>query len=141
MAKLTLPGSAFKEFIDGEILIDPGWHSFRITKVEQKISSKGDSMNYFVHFECTEEKYKARKGLKTNFNEKSFEPDKARYQLIPFILALDDTLDAKSLAKDGISLDWDSLAGKELKARVGHKEWNGRISEEFLGYMPMSANV
>lgn len=141
MAKFQVPGGAFKEFVDGEKLIDPGWHSFRITKVEVKPSSKGDSLNYWFSIECTEENYKSRKGLRFLLNEKSFEPDKARYEVIPFILALDDSLDAKSLIEKGIAIDTDNIVGKELKIRVNHEEYNGRMMEKFNAYASINSNV
>lgn len=142
MAKLQIPGEAFKEYSEGEKLVTPTWHSFRASKVEGPItSSKGDSMNYWLHVECLTPEFSKRHIPRICFNEKSFEPKNAKYQVIPFILALDPELNAKDLAENGISLDWDSVAGKTFDARVRHKEYNGRFSEELVDYAPVGTRV
>lgn len=136
MSKLQIPAGAFKEYSEGEKLISPGWHLFKATKIEQKMSKAGDSMNYWLHVECLEPEFSKRRILPTCFNEKSFEPDKAKYQVIPFILSLDPALTAKDLAETGITLDWDSIPGKTFDAKVTHDEYNGRINEKLNDFAP-----
>jgi len=137
VAKLQIPGAAFKEYSEGEKLVDPGWHTFRASKAEgPELSKKGDSNNYWLHVECLTPEFTKRKIQRICFNEKSFEPDKAKYQVIPFILALDPSLTAKDLAVTGIAVNWDSVVGKTFDARVRHKEYNGRFSEELADYAP-----
>lgn len=141
MGKIQVPAGAFKEYAEGESLISQTWHTFRISKVEEKMSKAGDSKNYWVHTECLTPEFSKRKILPTCFNEKSFEPDKAKYQVIPFILALDPSLTVKDLQESGIALDFDSLAGKTFDGRIKHEEYNGRFNEKIVDYAPAGSRV
>lgn len=142
MARIQVPASAFKEYAEGDKLITQTWHSFEITKVEDKISKGGDSMNTWVSVKCLTPEFSKRNILPTCFNEKSFEPDKAKYQVIPFVLALDPEMTVASLAETGITLNFDSsLVGKQFDGRIKHEEYNGRFNEKLNDFAPVGTRV
>lgn len=141
MGKIQVPAGAFKEYAEGEVLITPGWHTFRATKIDEKMSKAGDSKNWFLNVECLTPEFSKRKIYPTCFNEKSFEPDKAKYQVIPFILALDESLTVSDLKESGITLDWDTIPGKTFDAKVKHDEYNGRLKEVLVDYAPAGSRV
>lgn len=142
MGKLQVPAVAFQEFAEGEKLITPGWHTFEAVKTEGPVSStKGDSMNYWLYVKCLTPEFVKRNIPRICFNEKSFSTANAKYQVVPFILALDPSLTAKDLAVSGISIDFDAIIGKKFDAKVSHKEYNGRFSEELKDYAPAGTRV
>ncbi len=142
MAKIQVPAGAFEEYAQGETLLPQGWHSFEIVKIEDKISKAGDSMNSWLHVKCLTPEFTKRNILPTCFNEKSFEPDKAKYQVIPFVLALDPELTVAELQKTGITLQFDnSLSGKTFDGRIKHEEYNGRINEKLDDYAPFGTRA
>ena len=142
MARIQVPAGAFKEYAEGDKLISQGWHTFRVSKVEgPELSKKGDSHNFWLHVDCLTPEFAKRKIQRTCFNEKSFEPDKAKYQVIPFILALDPSLTMADLVSSGITIEWNDVVNKTFDGRIRHKEYNGRISEELADYAPAGTRV
>lgn len=123
--RVTISAEDVARFKDGRTIPDVGWYYGEVDSIEDKISSKKDSTNYFVDLKIlsmddgSPSKFAGKK-VRRLFN------DKAKSYWIPYFTAC---MEGKPVEPDSI-LDFDATIGCKLYFKVAHKEYEGKPQAE-----------
>lgn len=107
-------------------VVEAGWYPVAISKMTEKVSSKGDSMNTIVEMVIAAGPFKDVPLMKY-FN------DKAPGAIIPFLKGL-----GIQIPEDGgeFALDENTVVGKHLEAYVKPDEYQGKTVNSVADFRP-----
>lgn len=119
-------------FTQGDILrgklLDPGWYTFKITKIEQATAKAGGSINTIITFQL-ENHSAAGKEIQLYFNSK------AKSGIIPVFAAITGPVEP------GSSYDTDDLLQKSLDCKVIHDTYEGNLKNDIAEFLPAGKGV